>query len=196
MIRWIYDAQRLKTVKNDWSSIVQKDKIFYNIELSDESISEMSKNSYKKYIERKISNRSYIDFCEIRKTKIQDILKSVNPNKNGQIQMQKYLKSSELSKSEKQMLFMLRSHNLDCKSNFPNAFGDVMGCRTCGDRYTFEDEMHSLECPSLIPEEERDNSIKFEHIYGSLEEQIKAIKYFMKIINKLSLLLEFQTKNC
>ena len=97
-----------------------------------------------------------------------------------------------MNKTEKQTLFLLRSHNLDCKTNFPNAFGEDMSCRTCEDKNTIEDEIHCLECPAVITEEERDHSIKFDHIYGSLEKQIKATKYFMKIISRLFLFLELK----
>ena len=91
-------------------------------------------------------------------------MKSIKPNKNGHLSIQKYLKSSELNKTEKQTLFLLRSHNLDCKTNFPNAFGEDMSCRTCEDKNTIEDEIHCLECPLVITEEEHDHSIKFDHI--------------------------------
>ena len=115
-------------------------------------------------------------------------------DKNGQLGFQKYLKTESLSTVEKQTLFSLRSHNLNCKSNFPSAFED-MSCRTCGDKNVIENEIHSLECSSVIDIDMIDETIQFKHIFGNLEEQIKAVKYYIKIIRKRNLLLELQ-QNC
>ena len=107
---------------NDWCQTVQNDKQVYNINLTDDQISEMSKNSFKNYIENKIYQKAYSELCESRKTKVQDMIRNSKPNKNGQLSLQKYLKTDKLSTVEKQTLFSLRSHNLNCKSNFPKHF--------------------------------------------------------------------------
>ena len=177
-------------MRNNWFITVQNDKQIYNINLTDDQISQMSKNCYKNYIEKKIYCVAYSELSESRKTKIQDMLKYNKPNKHGQLQLQKYLKTEKLSTIEKQTLFSLRSHNLNCKSNFPSAFGEDMSCRTCCDKNTFEDEIHSLECPSVIDEDSKDESIKFYHIFGNLEEQIKAVRYYIKVMNKRNIMLE------
>ena len=195
LLKKCYQSQKLKPVRNDWFLTVQNDKKIYNINLTDNQISEMSKNSYKNYIEKKINIKAYSELSESRKSKIQDMLRYNKLNKHGQLQLQKYLKTGKLSTIEKQTLFSLRSHNLNCKSNFSSAFHEDMSCRTCCDENTIEDEIHSLECPSVIDEDEKDNSIKFHHIFGSLDEQIKAVKYYIKVMNKRNLILELQ-QNC
>ena len=97
---------------------------------------------------------------------------------------------------EKQALFELRSHNFNCKSNFSSAFSEDMSCRTCGDKDTHEDESHSLSCISVVKKEEMNTNIKFDDIFGSLNQQVRAIKYFLPIIQRRAILLDLVWDAC
>ena len=191
LIRKIYEAQKLKTVRNDFYTTVQNDKERYKVDLSDEQIEQTSKNAYKKYIDRKVHQFFLNELKSSRKTKIQDILKTLNPN-DMKIPTQKYLACNELSTSEKQTLFSLRSHNFDCKANFRNQYQNMV-CRLCDNEDSFEDEIHSLKCPAVVNDNELDHSIEFHHVFGSINQQIKAVKYFMPIIKRRKLLLELDS---
>ena len=95
--------------------------------------------------------------------------------------------------SWKQQLFSLRNRSYDLKSNYKSLHVNDMICRICMDDQSREDEIHTFElCTELI---ERDQSdIKFIHVYGSLEQQIKAITYFSRISTKRNLILEIKNK--
>ena len=114
-------------------------------------------------------------------------------DKRGKIRAQEYLKTSKLSTIEKQMLFALRTHSYDVKSNYKSFHKDDMKCRICEDPMSYEDEIHTFQnCPALIEDEEKDRTIKFEDIFANIDHQVCAIKYFMKFINKRKLILELR----
>ena len=79
------------------------------------------------------------------------------------------------------------------KSNFKSLHKDDMKCRLCEEPGSYEDEIHTFHnCPALIEDEEKDQSIKFEDIFANIDQQVIAIKYFMKCINKRKLMLELR----
>ena len=100
----------------------------------------------KKYIDRKVHQQSLNELKSSRKTKVQDILSTLKPSL-CKLTTQKYLTSNELNLTEKQTLFSLRSHNFACKSNFRNQYENMI-CRLCQSEDSYEDEIHSLKCPS------------------------------------------------
>ena len=70
-------------------------------------------------------------------------------------------------------------------------YEDDMSCRSCFEDDSVEDEVHVFEqCISFKEEMQVANNIKFNQIFGTLEQQIHAIKFFMPIITKRDILLE------
>ena len=68
-----------------------------------------------------------------------------------------------------------------------------MNCRICNDPSSYEDEIHTFSyCRLLIDEDDRDKSVKFEHIFANIDLQIHAVKYFMKLINKRKIMMEIR----
>ena len=65
-----------------------------------------------------------------------------------------------------------------------------MICRICRDPESYENEIHTFNCPILTEGLELDPNVRFEHIFGELSFQITAIKNYMKIMRKRELLLE------
>ena len=59
-----------------------------------------------------------------------------------------------------------------------------MTCRVCLQVDSYEDEKHTFSCPVLLEDIEVDNHIEFVDVFGNLEGQVKAVKYFTKIIQK------------
>ena len=105
--------------------------------------------------------------------------------------MQPYLKCIELSTKEKQALFSLRNRTYNLKCNFRTMFGEDMRCRSCLDDDSIEDEIHVFEeCTQVKEEVQISNNIKFKHIFGTLKQQIDAIKQFMPIMTKRDILLD------
>ena len=180
----------MKPNKGDFYTLIMKEKEYYNISLSDSQICSMSKSSYKKYLDERIYRTSFCEFSQSTKSKLQNLLRNVKPDKHGRFQMQKYLKTNELSTREKQSLFSLRCRSFDVKSNYKSLFSENMTCRICKDPNSYEDEIHTFNCDVLTKDESMDPSIKLEHIFGSLKQQIKATKHYFKLMQKRRLILD------
>ena len=66
-----------------------------------------------------------------------------------------------------------------------------MTCHIYLDKQLVEDEIHTFEqCKELIEHDQ--SEIKFNYIFGSLEQQVKAIQYFTRIITKRNLILDIE----
>ena len=103
------------------------------------------------------------------------------------------MKTNYLTTFQKQSLFSLRSRSYNLKSNYKSLHEEDMKCRICEGEGSYEDEVHTFEkCSAILPIEERNGEIKFEHIFGNLDDQIQSIKYFARIIKKRHLLLEIK----
>ena len=64
-----------------------------------------------------------------------------------------------------------------------------MMCGICQLQSYIENEIHTFkQCEILIDPEHSD--IKFDHVFGNLEQQEKAIKYFSRIITKRDTFLD------
>ena len=111
-------------------------------------------------------------------------------DKHFKISMQSYLKCPLLTTIEKQNLFNLRNRSYNLKSNYKSQFVNDMKCRICLLENSYEDEVHTFEkCTELTSVEDNSSNIKFADIFGSLSQQVDAIKYFSKIILKRDLFL-------
>ena len=55
-------------------------------------------------------------------------------------------------------------------------------CTLC-DTQAGESQEHLLKCPALLEEILVDKSVKYLDIFGTLEEQVKAVRYFSQIIS-------------
>ena len=155
----------------------------------------MSKGLYKKVVKEKNYIKASEEILSSKKSKMQKILENVKCNKKGKIVTQSYLKSNKLTPSEKQTLFELRVFNFQTKSNFKSQFEDDMTCRICLEKDSYEDENHTfLECSVLLENIEINKNIKFDDVFGCLDIQVKAIKYFMRIIQKRNAILESRQK--
>ena len=104
--------------------------------------------------------------------------------------MQEYLKTEKLFAHAKKTLFSLRCRNFPVKTNYKTMFNDNI-CRVCSDEEAIEDEKHAFfHCQVLLEGTKVNNEIKFDDIYGTLDQQIRAINYMMPLIRKREVLLE------
>ena len=110
----------------------------------------------------------------------------------GKISLQPYLATNRLSVQEKKTLFLLRSRNLNTKSNMKSSFDkDDMSCRLCKLPDSYEDENHLIKYCELEIQDDQ-NNFKFDDIFADLETQIKIVKFFTKIIERRKLLFELR----
>ena len=100
--------------------------------------------------------------------------------------MQSYLISSELSISQKKMLFILHTKMLKIKSNFSAFHGDILTCSLCEDPDSEETELHLLSCDFILQDRilrEELFQVEFNDVFGNIAEQKKAAEGFSKIMN-------------
>ena len=101
--------------------------------------------------------------------------------------MQEYLNTNILTSEEQQLVFCLRTRSLDLKNNRKSQYTDL-SCSVCQDRNTIENEEHQLRCVKLISEND-DPSVRYMDVFGSLVDQIRAVKVFTKVWIKRQVLL-------
>ena len=59
LVRKVYNAQKLKPTKGDWYEMIQSEKTKYKIYETDEEISLMSKNKFKRIVEKKVNSFAF-----------------------------------------------------------------------------------------------------------------------------------------
>ena len=97
-----------------------------------------------------------------------------------QFELQPYLTTSLLTQSEKELLYLLRSKCHSSKNNFRKLHKNNTQCQfQCG---TAEDQRHTFsKCKHLVNKINNSLLVQYEHIFGTLDEQIEVMKIFAKI---------------
>ena len=178
LLNKFYLAQSLKPGKNDWVLQIAKDKKELKINLSDEQVKKMSKYKFKEIVMSKINALAARQFSEIqlkqKKTKQLKISDNMKP--------EEYLFSQNLNHDEIRTLFRLRSSTIDAKANMSSFFKENMWCRTC---YLFpESQEHLLNCSDIRKSLSTVDfsGIKYEMIYGNLQDQEHIAKVYHLIL--------------
>ena len=99
--------------------------------------------------------------------------------------MQNYLRSAELTLSQKKLLFLLRSKMLKIKANFSALHKNNLTCSLCLVPGSNESETHLLSCPTLKQDKELADQmalVKYEHVFGDTKKQKKVVQVFTKIM--------------
>jgi hypothetical protein len=140
----------------------------------------MSKYKFKKLVDSRIrlKGRKYLTELQMKHSKTMFL--------HQDNQMKEYLKTDELTLKEKQMLFKLRVKMTPNKTNFQNKYKNNLSCTLCKDINSEESLPHLLQCPFLSSDPQLVPDIKFircEDIFGSLENQVRAVKVWVKIFN-------------
>ena len=162
LINKVYSVQTLKTTRGDWSEVIQTTKEILSIEKTDEEIKGMKKETFRNYVEKKVS----IGAFQYLQTLAKKHSKSEYTWNQGKLEKQKYLEDKRFSRQDIQLLFALKSRMISVKTNFRNLHNNNMECQTCDEK----------------------------SIYGCLEEQLKAVKIFKKVIRKRESILEIRSK--
>ena len=188
LIRKVYQAQKENPCIKDWALIVNEEKLKYNIFLSDEQISTMSKRKYKLLVDNQVNKFAFHKLLETARTqsKCSEILHNLETDK---IQIQEYLKSNKFTKEYQQVLFSLRTKSYPFKINFRHQFHADMSCRICEKEDTIEDFHHTIICEEII-KYYSGGHLNFDDVYGSLKEQLKFIQSFIEIHRIRKIILE------
>ena len=139
----------------------------------------MKQYSFKKMINEKIRDLTNTYLLELRDDPSRSKSKKFYPSE----EMKDYLKSNDLTTDEKQLLFLMKSRMTDLKWNFKGKYRNDLNCSLCKLNFV-ESEIHLLQCDQLTCEPEileEMKTIKYDDIFGSISEQIKAVKIWKKI---------------
>ena len=176
----IYLAQKFKPGKNDWIMSVYKDMEEIGLKMTEEDIMKISKEKFKDIVQSKVNIcfRTYFLKKPGSKTaniKIQDIFKPSS-----------YMFSRKLNVEEIQTLFKLRTRTIDVKNNQESSFKGDIWCRTCS--LFPESQKHIFECYEIIKQLMylTFSEVKYEMIFGRLEEQEKFAKIYKIMLSTRS----------
>ena len=187
LIHKIYQLQQLKPTSGEWAVMMKREKEKYGVSLTDEEISNLSKQQFKQNVNEKVHQFAFSYLLSLGQThsKSHNIINSL---KSKKLETQTYLLTSLLTTSQRQLLFSLRTKSYDVKSNYKKKYEHNMTCRSCNLPGSFEDERHLTQCPTINID--NPNELNIEDIYSKLDDQVKFIKYFEKIHIKRQLLEE------
>ena len=179
LVKRVFNVQKISPCKNDWVLQIEEDLRSCKIDENEEQIKKMKKYSFQKLVNKKIDDATRDYLLKIRDDPSRSKSKRIYPSD----QMKDYLLSNDLTTEEKTLLFLMKSRMTDLKWNFKGKFQNNMNCSLC--RLDFEEsEIHLLQCVELTCEPELGEEmkmIKYEDIFGNLNEQIKAVKVWKKI---------------
>ena len=182
MIRKVYEVQKVHGMKDDWAETVRMDILEYDINLSDEIISKMSKNMFKNLVDKAVKQKAteYLNKKAESHSKSQHLMK-IN------LVREKYFESDKFSRSDVELLFSLRTRMIDVRKNFPSKYNNQIGCRLC--MVQVEDQKHILKCEKLVARVKIPVDIEYEDIFKSVEKQKEILKVFKELLRTRELLL-------
>ena len=188
LVKRVFLSQRISPCKNDWVLQIDDDMRYCKIDKSDDEIKKMKKYSFKKLINEKIRNITNAYLLELRDDPSRSKSKKFYPSE----ELKDYLKSNELTTEEKQLLFLMKSRMTNLKWNFKGKYKNDMNCSLCKLNFV-ESETHLLQCDQLTCEPglvEEMKKIQYDDIFGTLSEQIQAVKIWKKIFKMRAKKLE------
>ena len=174
LVRKVYNAQKISPIKNDWYLQVKEDLENCCIFLSETEISNMKRHKFKSLVKEKVREqaRDYLIKLKRSHSKLNDLDES--------FKMQQYMVSDELTLDEKRLLFRFRTQTYDCKANYKWNYQDTK-CSFCDLEDSQEHLLHCSQFSDLKLER-----IKYEHIFGPIQEQLKIVKVLTHIDQKRS----------
>ena len=146
----------------------------------------MKKTTFKSFLKRKINAvaKQYLFNLRSKHSKSTNLL-----HRN---ELKDYLTSDKISLEGKKLLFAMKTRGVNVKTNFKTSYSDLT-CRLCGKQDEAESESHLLKCDKVISENDLKSlveNIAYNDIFGTLNQQINAIKVWCKIFKVWKIKLE------
>ena len=134
-----YYAQKLKSSKGDFVTLVENDQKLLKINLSDQEISEISKPKYKKIVKKAITEEAFKDLMRQKEkhSKMTELQYS-------ELAMQSYLKSDCILTDDEKC----RVRELDVRRNYQNKYQNLQ-CMLCQSGEE-DNQYHLFHCSKLI----------------------------------------------
>ena len=184
LIHKVYTAQQFQPTRGDWFELAQTTKAILSIDKTDDEMKGMKQETFKSYLEKKTKVAAF----QYLKNIAEKHSKSEFYWNKEKLEIQQYLYDVRFSKQEIQLLFSLRSKMINVKRNFRNLFKNNLECQTCDDETAIEDENHLLNCKNLKSDESV--LINFDDVYGSVDDQLKAVRVFKTVLRRRESMLE------
>ena len=185
LTRKVYDAMKISPRSDDWSELVRRDFEKIGLIIDEREIEVMSEAQYKCMVKRKIRISVFED---LKRTQL-SYKKVKNIKYTTFNQPQDYLTHPSFCDEMRSLLYNLRCRSVrGIKDNFHKMFSNTE-CDIC-DYSMCDTQEHTLECSVLKSHVPRPSEIKYEHIFGSLEQQREIVILFQKLLEKREQLLE------
>ena len=152
LVRKVFDAQKMFTVKNDWVLQVQSDLEECGIFLKDNEIAKMKRISFKKLVTDKINLLSAKYLCSLKERHSKSVYLQYSK------EMQPYLRNESLSIELKKLMFRIKNRLIDVKTNFKGKYKDNLKCRLCDNPE--ESQPHLVECSEIVSNDEVKNALE------------------------------------
>ena len=190
MLVKVYNVQKVSHVQGDWIRLLEKDKKMFKINLSDEEVSGMSRYKMKNFVKKRGQELTlnYIEGLKKKHSKSEHFEKST-------LKTAQYLTDNSFTKSQRELLFKLRSKTVQVKANFRNRNILDMVCEIC-QLFTCTQE-HVLQCPVLTQQCTIVNTANLKHsfIYGNVEQQLLYTQIYIQFWEARQSILELQKQN-
>ena len=192
LIKRVYRAQKDSPSQGDFINLVKSDFDFIGISFNEDVFCQMSQIQYKSMIHKKLYAAGLNEFTllQAQHSKVRDI-----PYKDLSLQI--YLKCSDFSRDDCQILTALRSHSLQgIKANFSSVHKNDMSCPLKCECSTHEDnQIHLMSCKSIFARLDRKyieqtQNIKYTDIYGEPHSQREAARHLSTILDVRRNILE------
>ena len=174
----IYLAQKQNPNKGDFYCLVMKDFEIIGETLNEKEITNKSKLSHKNHIKQKVRNAAllYLKEKQQKHSKIKNI-------EYEKLETQKYMISSLFRNNEVNLLFALRSRNIDCKANFKNGFNNIL-CQLCYE--SEDDQLHIMKC-KILNQLFQSKDMSYESVENSdiFKEDIRKQKVIVNLYENL-----------
>ena len=170
----LHSSQKLSPVFGDWIQLLETDKKQFGILLTDEDIQLVSLYEFKQFIKKKAKELmiEYLSSLQQKHSKSKDL-------DVEDLEMSQYLCDPRFNKTEREILFKLRSRTIQTKENFQNAYmNNDMLCKLC--KLFPCTQFHPLQCPSLLARIMVDKNVNIseKHVYGSVDQQLVFLKIY------------------
>ena len=183
IIKKIYNAQKKSPCYGDWVLLVEADKIKYEIEYTDEKISQIPDEEFKKYVKNKVRQYAFKELKEIQSDheKVKDIeFESLKEPQN-------YLKDKRFNNKISSLLLNLRCQSVNgIKGNFRKLYEGNLECQLkCNTK--IETQEHITQCHELIkhlnPEQKKLlDSVQYCDLFGNTSKQLNITKLFKTLL--------------
>ena len=169
-VKKVYNKQKEEAVKGDWIKLIENDFLFIGKEMDEDNMKETSKSVYKKWIKTEVKRAAFKSYLKER-----DMLSKIKEVEYREFKIQDYLTDKMFNRSERKLLYALRSRCYNAKQNFKSLYKNNMSCRFgC---QVNESQEHSLtQCTPVSAD-----SGNFSDIFETVTKQKQAIKQFSKI---------------